>query len=1455
MENRPPLAPKPDSLREPPPPPPTSSSTAAGAPVPRPRKRPGAPPPTKPMPYRKHVELKDKEVSTFKSSAPVAPPRVRKRPAVPTAKPSPPSHRLSIPGEPSDLFQPKSESKAPVQCAIPQVPKRPQKPSAITASSVIDTRPRLDTPQVVPDPDDIIGFNKQIGPVPIESRGTPSSYHSTTQSSDVNGIAGGSNDEFKDQQEMYTEAYAHVESEENDAEYAVVSPSRTAVVPSPQSLSSSVTPATGKSSPRPPLPPPPRSRGGPPSTPPIAQLRRSPSPILPSPTPLTSGSAGPSWDRPTVDSSIDDHEYNITSHVQDRVKKRSLGTPPIPPPITPPIIRSRSPPQAQPPHAVDNIDDHKYNTTSHVKDRIRKRTPPVPPPTAPPTITPRLTKSSPPPLAQLSAEEDEYSVLDHPDKKPGAVSLVPVVQPSSESEEYSVLSGEADVINRLQVSESEEYSMLASEPQVVPSTCTIPGEAEGYERLDLDAISASNVADSENTGGDSSVYEEIRSESSDHNSKTSGIDPSPTSPPTRPQMDKHPRVLARKASDKFKDEGIEAAVLSSRDRSKLPAYQQPSMEESGGEKGERGGARLPPRNRAPPPIPHSKRQKKMPPRQNSDEAATPTSTCISSSESASIGNINDKAEVPLSVLERAGYETRNTFSPPPEDMELERKEQISPQIKPSTPTRRISPVPAKVRGPKPPPLPKPKEISPPTPQRAAKMATSGEQELTKGDKSTPVTSTEGHSVDHEAVHMSGDPSSMEAVDGSCDSHMTGMHEVKIELDVDHIMQVGSALVDYQLESMAEALYDNHMIVNAVSQGDTSAEQQKRASRSSYENQVVVDMVQQGNDAADSNTEQSDAMVGTSGNQMSLEQNLQQNSQETEIKVCEYGEEDQIMESTNDDDDDSCTILTPSDIFTVPQHAIPGHLDYCDIDVSRTGKNISSGEHQIPAIALAQSQHLGEGGGEGGGDDSGTFVVQPHAYPDSHGYCDIELREPSPSRSTAAAMTQPDSVSTTTAETTDGAGETVTDEQGYCDIDIQPPPPTSDNSAVPQANDSEIVTDARGYCDIDVLPPPTDSNSAPPQAKGSDATKKDLSTADEVMMDAQGYCDIDIKSPPPKSGSHAYEIVPETAKQKNAASKSGSKSTPPSVGKAPPIPSSRPGSKPAQDRAQEDAGKASNKGVPPKRPPPRRRAPPPPPLKSKTAEELSEKSPQSSPLGNELVISTGLATLPRSPKKQPPKRPPPFATTSPLLSKKMSPLAGKKLDLKPSPLPSSSPLSSPVPPGSPKSLDLTNEQPQSSGLKKKFKGLFKQKQTASSAGEASNAASNSSSSGGLVRRPSWGRKKKTKAINSSPSPSPSQDNGGAQLSPSTKSRSLPGYALHRSQPQGAGPPLPNLQLQSACSYDADQEDEDEFGIYSTIKEDKMKPSSAETKVTGATAAAVASPDDLKDDRVSYLYCTV
>ena len=331
-----------------------------------------------------------------------------------------------------------------------------------------------------------------------------------------------------------------------------------------------------------------------------------------------------------------------------------------------------------------------------------------------------------------------------------------------------------------------------------------PTRDEGYGRLDLQTVNPDDPV----------VYEEIKNDAP--------VTPKEGGPPRGPQMDKHPRVLARKASDKFKEEDGDVTALSSRDRSKLPAYQHDDSvdAQTGGQR-----SRLPPKKRAPPPVPHPKRQKMMQPQQG-DEVKPPTGIS---------GSAGSPSEVPISVLEEAGYETVNTFSPPPEEMETETKEHTT--ARPSS-TQRVSPVSPRARGPKPPPLPKPKQILP--------AAQSGEK--------TAASVEESESGNEPINVYTPDPSSLMQENGACDMEpMQIVSSPKVELDIDHIVNVGSALMNQGGLAEAgeeEAMYDNQRVVDAFGldhspQGGDNQEQsaqQKRTSRTSYENQIVVDAV-------------------------------------------------------------------------------------------------------------------------------------------------------------------------------------------------------------------------------------------------------------------------------------------------------------------------------------------------------------------------------------------------------------------------------------------------------------------------------------------------------------------------------------------------------------------------------------------------------------------------------------
>ena len=127
MADKPPLAPKPP---------------IGQAPLSKPRKKG---PPPKPVPYHKHKEHKEHDVSTFKSNYPIS----KAAPPVPLEKPV---RRYSAKGEPSAEFaRPKKEVEKPIQYSIPIIPGMNAKKEAKTGTKP-DVRPRLDTPIVPPEP-------------------------------------------------------------------------------------------------------------------------------------------------------------------------------------------------------------------------------------------------------------------------------------------------------------------------------------------------------------------------------------------------------------------------------------------------------------------------------------------------------------------------------------------------------------------------------------------------------------------------------------------------------------------------------------------------------------------------------------------------------------------------------------------------------------------------------------------------------------------------------------------------------------------------------------------------------------------------------------------------------------------------------------------------------------------------------------------------------------------------------------------------------------------------------------------------------------------------------------------------------------------------------------------------------------------------------------------------------
>ena len=102
----------------------------------------------KPVPYRKHKEYKEHDVSTFKSNHPIQLSANKPTPPVPAEKPP---RRYSAKGEPSiEFHRPKKVTKEPIQYGIPSIPGR-----MVDKGATISSRPRLNTPYIPPEPTEL----------------------------------------------------------------------------------------------------------------------------------------------------------------------------------------------------------------------------------------------------------------------------------------------------------------------------------------------------------------------------------------------------------------------------------------------------------------------------------------------------------------------------------------------------------------------------------------------------------------------------------------------------------------------------------------------------------------------------------------------------------------------------------------------------------------------------------------------------------------------------------------------------------------------------------------------------------------------------------------------------------------------------------------------------------------------------------------------------------------------------------------------------------------------------------------------------------------------------------------------------------------------------------------------------------------------------------------------------
>ena len=657
---------------------------------------------------------------------------------------------------------------------------------------------------------------------------------------------------------------------------------------------------------------------------------------------------------------------------------------------------------------VPNIEDEEVDGYSIVPpilkrtsmERMRRSKSPSP--------SPHL--SSAPPFPPQPAGPTEYSVTVH-STSPG-LPLSPSPTPRSNrsvdvmnSDEYSLLDRPDHGKSSPQVpspSISGVYSPLEVEAPVVPLAGN-PTQEAGYSHLETSAP---------NDGEYEVVTPEPLRKFKIGQEDLFSIQPT-----------QHPKVKARKASQKIKDGSVQ--LQSARDRSDLISYNSSDkiLPDSPLTPKESASKPLPlPRPRRPPTSPETTSEDVW-----SREPVATIAHVTSERSTDAHGFSRTVTGVPDQLLEQAAYETLNTFSPEPD---------------------------------------------------------------------TYIDSSfDDDDDDSEVVEV-----------------VRTVLSPKVELDIDHIIRIRSAL--------------DNADGNTV-QGTSDLREKKR-----YENQVIVDVV------------------------------AQENQSKGDSSQLEYGD-----------------ALSSPDMFTVPQHAVPGPLGYCAIEV-------------LPSIEPPPDM----------------FTVPQHAVPGPLGYCAIEVLssiEPPPDSDAVGArvvkgdMVEVHHLSYPNAE-------------GYCDLGGSGTSPTNGDS---DSNSPRV--DVRGYCDIDVgIAPALWSVSGGQSKETEQGVRTDAQESNDVNDESFAHTYDVIQMTTKRTISEPPKTKPKPKKDTDRSPRNFSHTVCESEGDDKRLPNSS-----SKKMPLDVPGKVPKKGLNP----PRRRAPPPPTVARSSDDSLVGSPKKDLP---DKVITGGIATLPR-----------------------------------------------------------------------------------------------------------------------------------------------------------------------------------------------------------------------------------
>ena len=468
-------------------------------------------------------------------------------------------------------------------------------------------------------------------------------------------------------------------------------------------------------------------------------------------------------------------------------------------------------------------------------------------------------------------------------------------------------------------------------------------------------------------------------------------------------------------------------------------------------------------------------------------------------------------------------------------------------------------------------------------------------------------------------------------------------------------------------------------------------------------------------------------------------------------------------------------LGPSEVFTVPQHAVPGLNNYCELDVDTvvaSSSNISR-----------HSANLNE---------EGTFVLSGHSYPDARGYYDITVNATDHRKEVSGldgGMEDSQTSGSVISKSTSSEGKWTSKmlshklDNDLASVDGNEGDVCNGVAHVMEAgvhdlagSFSDNIFSRLAKCDndCDSVDQSNVSTSSATSTKGIHATPTSTVNASSVMADES--ISVAISSP-----GHRINWLEE----QRPTSVSSENDNPSDVSTSP---TQFRSSTAKKDHLKQDRAHQTLSSL--------RRPPPPPPPPSSAPPAIPKLDSYSLSNSEERVLRTGFRMFPPLTRT---KNGEPSALSGPAPTDDASTHSKSQPHLPSLVLPSSSSMSSPNSMDNKPSQDLVplTEVTNSSSLKKILRGLFRKSSS---------------------KKPSFVRYRSMRNLRRKSKPENGELTEGDRMS-----KTLPYNSSSLSNRKGEGDFPRHLSLDKHDVLDRQEitADQDDFGIYSTIPEPKKK----------------------------------